>query len=215
MTTLKEALLRVPDHRGRSGRMYRLDSLILLVIAGFMCGRNSLAGVARFAKGLTREQREALGLLWFKVPCHATLCICFHGMDVEALESLLCCVIMGQRKDNEPLHLAVDGKTLKGSSTKDMPKGAHLLACFSEQLKGVVKQRRTKVGADEVTAAIELLKSLPLKGTVVTGDAMFTHRHFCETIVTRGGDYVLPLKDNQRSLKRGALKALEKKRQDA
>jgi len=110
------------------------------------------------------------------------------------------------------LHLAVDGKTLKGSSTAAMPKGAHMLACFSEQLKGAAGQRQAKGGGDEVTAAIALLKSLPLKGTIVTGDAMFTRRHFCETVVGGGGDYVLPLKDNQRSLKRGALKALKKKR---
>ena len=67
-------------------------------------------------------------------------------------------------------------------------------------------------GYDEVTAAIALLKELPLKGAVVTG------RRDVRPIVSYarpscgvGGDYMLPLKDNQKALKRGTLKALEKK----
>ena len=212
MITLSSGLKELEDHRRRHGRMYQLDSLILLIVAGFMCGCNSLKAVWRFGQRLSREQREALGFLWFQMPSHPALCVAFHGLDVEALEALLSRVALAGRKAGEPLHLAIDGKTLKGSSTAALPKGAHMLACFSDQLKGAVGQRKAKAGADEVTAAIALLRTLPLKNTVVTGDAMFTRRHLCETIIQGGGNYVLPLKDNQKALKRGALKALEKKR---
>jgi hypothetical protein len=35
----------------------------------------------------------------------------------------------------------------------------------------------------------------------VTGDAAFTQRDFCEKVVAGGGDYFLPVKDNQPELK--------------
>ncbi len=55
---------------------------------------------------------------------------------------------------------------------------------------------------NEHKAALELLGVLPLAGAVVTGDAMFTHRDGCARVVEGGGDYVLPVKDNQPALAR-------------
>jgi hypothetical protein len=204
MPTLKETLESLPDHRSRHGQEYSLGSLLLLILAGFLCGCTSLKAVWRFSKRLTREQREALGFYWFKVPSHPTLCVALHGIQVDALEAALSQVALSER-DGKPLHLAIDGKTLRGSG------GVHLLSCFSDALKATVGQRKAGRGYDEVTAAIELLKTLPLKDTVITGDAMFADRHLCEIIVQGGGNYVLPVKDNQPSLKRGVQEALGKK----
>jgi hypothetical protein len=71
MTTLRQVLSRISDHRGRSGRLYRLESIVMLVLLGFMCGRNTLAGVARLAKDLSPFQREALGFSRWRMPSHA------------------------------------------------------------------------------------------------------------------------------------------------
>ena len=48
--------------------------------------------------------------------------------------------------------------------------------------------------------AIELIKSLPLDGAVVTGDAAFTMKPIVEAIRERGGDYFLFVKGNQPEL---------------
>ena len=55
--------------------------------------------------------------------------------------------------------------------------------------------------ASEVTAALQLLKTLPLKDVIVTGDAMFTQREICRVIKDGGGDYFFTVKDNQPTLK--------------
>jgi hypothetical protein len=52
-------------------------------------------------------------------------------------------------------------------------------------------------GANEITAALALLKSLPLAGTIVTGDAEFCQRAICQSIRDRGGDYLVTIKANQ------------------
>jgi predicted transposase YbfD/YdcC len=69
-------------------------------------------------------------------------------------------------------------------------------------LSGVVGQLRVEPQANEITAALELLKGLPLAGAVVTGDAIFAQREICRAIVERGGDYFFTVKDNQPALKR-------------
>jgi predicted transposase YbfD/YdcC len=49
---------------------------------------------------------------------------------------------------------------------------------------------------------------VPLAGTIVTGDAMFTHRDVAQTIRDGGGDYLLVVKDNQPELKAAIASAL-------
>jgi predicted transposase YbfD/YdcC len=53
---------------------------------------------------------------------------------------------------------------------------------------------------NEHKAALELLGVLPVQGKILTGDAMFTHRDVCAAVLEGGGDYVLPVKENQPTL---------------
>ncbi len=40
-----------------------------------------------------------------------------------------------------------------------------------------------------------------MKGTVITGDAIFTQRDLSEQIIEDGGDYFWTVKDNQKTLR--------------
>jgi len=48
--------------------------------------------------------------------------------------------------------------------------------------------------------ADRLLDLLPLKGAIITGDALYANRSLCQKIVSRGGDYVMVVKGNQPQL---------------
>lgn len=50
-------------------------------------------------------------------------------------------------------------------------------------------------------ALIGVLSSLWLTGSLVSIDAMGTHRNIAEQIILQGGDYLMALKDNQPILK--------------
>ncbi len=41
---------------------------------------------------------------------------------------------------------------------------------------------------------------IPLKGTLISGDAAFTQRDLCAAVVQGEGDYFLTVKDNQPTL---------------
>ena len=60
---------------------------------------------------------------------------------------------------------------------------------------------------NEITAALVLLKELPLDGAIITGDAIFTQREICQHIRDRYGHYLFVVKDNQPSLKAGIARA--------
>ena len=77
----------------------------------------------------------------------------------------------------------------------------HLLAAFSDALGGVIGQLQLAPDSNEITAALALLKSLPLAGCIVTGDAIFTQKEICRVITDGGGDYFLTVKGNQPALR--------------
>ena len=53
----------------------------------------------------------------------------------------------------------------------------------------------------EIPDALKLLERLDLTGKIVTGDAIFCQKSIAAKIVERGGDYIFPVKDNQKTLR--------------
>ena len=146
---------------------------------------------------MSPQALASVGITRGRVPAPSVWCELFQGLDVASLEAALGGWVMGGRA---PGHIAIDGKRLRGSATASVP-GVHLLAAFSDGLHGVIGQLRLEPGDNEITAALELLKTLPLAGGIVTGDAIFTQKEICRVIVDGGGDYVLTVKDNQPALR--------------
>lgn len=195
--TLWEVLGDIPDRRGRKGRQYPLRSVLALALSAMLSGANDLMAVFRWGRRLPPEALYALGLE--RAPCHATYHYVFKALDVAAAEQVLGVWARG----DQPLgHVALDGKRLTGSAPAghDGSQGVHLLAAFVARLGTVVGQMRVPPEAGEITAALTLLKGLPLDGAVVTGDSLFCQRAICQTLRDAGGDYLFTVKANQPAL---------------
>ena len=61
-------------------------------------------------------------------------------------------------------------------------------------------QVKTEEKSNEIAAIPKLLEMLELSGCIVTIDAMGCQKEIARTIVDRGADYLLAVKDNQRQL---------------
>jgi len=70
-------------------------------------------------------------------------------------------------------HVAIDGKRIRGSQHEDSP-GIHMLHAFSSRIRAVVGSLAVPPDSGECIEALELIKTLPLDGALVTGDAAFT-----------------------------------------
>jgi Transposase DDE domain len=101
---------------------------------------------------------------------------------------------------NSAEQLSIDGKTLRGSRSVEGP-ATHCVSLFCNTLTAMVGQVSSKGKGLEIPDALRLLEETDLKGIIVTGDAMFTQVELTRKIVDKGGDYVLPVKNNQAGLK--------------
>jgi hypothetical protein len=163
-----------------------------------LAGMRSLEAVAQFGREHGRPLAHALGFRSARTPCKAALSNLLRRLDVAAFEQALARWVQARCPDLGEA-LAIDGKTLRGSATYQLP-GVHLLAAYAPQVAAVVAQVRVSNKTNEHKAALQLLGILPLAGKVVTGDAMFCHKDVCEKVLEGGGDYVWTVKDNQPQL---------------
>jgi hypothetical protein len=195
--SLWEALDRVRYHRRGEGKRYPLAGLLLIAVAALLAGRRTQLGIVRWGRELGPQALAGLGIMRGRVPAPSVWCEVFQGLDIASLEAALGGWVMSGRALG---HVAIDGKRLRGSATVQAP-GVHLLAAFSEAVGGVVGQLQVDPGSNETTAALALLKTLPLAGGIVTGDAVFTQKEICRVIVDGGGNYVFTVKENQPTLR--------------
>ena len=202
-TTLFEALSSIPDHRTRKGRRYPLAAILAIPIAAMLSGANDLRAVFRWGRRLSPKALQALGIdkKRKKAPCHATYHYVFKELSLGNLTRALGCTVeMEDAPDDRLNHIAIDGKRLRGSRQGNNP-GVHILHAFSTRLQAAVGSLVVPPDSGEVIEVLELLKTLPLEGAVVTGDAGFTYETVVDAIREAGGDYFLFVKGNQPELK--------------
>jgi predicted transposase YbfD/YdcC len=96
--------------------------------------------------------------------------------------------------------VAVDGKTLRGSSHHQATP-MHLLAAMDHTSHAVLGQADVQATTNEIARFQPLLERLDLTDAVVTADAMHTQREHADWLVThKHAAYVLIVKANQPSL---------------
>lgn len=197
--SLLERLAELTDPRDPKGRQYPLVPLLALCLVGTLAGCTSVAAIAQFGRLRSRRLGHALGFHHGKMPCPNTLTNLLAALDPDHLDRVIG-EWLADRHAAGWEHLAVDGKTVRGSRDAETP-GLHMLAAYAPQASAVVAQMTVEATTNEHKAALRLLGVLPLGGAVVTADAMFTHADVCAGVLGAGGDYVLYAKDNQRVLR--------------
>lgn len=188
---LVEALGRVPDFRSRHGRRYSLAAILTLGVAASLCGYNSYGAMAEWGKNYGEELARQLGFRNGKTPSVGTLFTVFSRVDKAALEKALTdwseqvLTVLENAGNAGNAALAIDGKTLRGSSSQGAL-DAHLLSAVSQELGLTVYQRAVSDKENEIPAMKRLLEELVLKGRVLTMDALLTQKDLARQIVQRG-----------------------------
>ena len=224
LPSLAAALAAVPEHRHPRGfeahqPPYPLVPVLLLLLAGLLCGRRGYTAIAEWAAACAWDHPDVLDAVGLpterrpRTPVAATLFRLVRDVDHVALQAALqewlLAVATALHDAGAPVaglvvpldQIDLDGKTVRGASAR-RPQTAplHLVAAYVPALAHVLDQVDTDGKGRELAAVAVLLGRLPLRGRVLTGDALLTQREVCQTILDGGGDYLLPVKDNQPSL---------------
>jgi hypothetical protein len=197
--SLLAVFAEVPDPRSRHGRRHPLSAVLSLAVVAMLSGAKSYQAIAQFGREKGFSLAHALGFTRGKTPTKSTFSVLFRMLDVQAFEQALSRWIASRLPEGPEQAISLDGKTARGSRDGDMP-GQHLVAAYCNEAQAVLAQIRVDAKTNEHKAALQLLGILPVKGNILTGDALFCQRDVCSAIVAAGGDYLFTVKDNQPSL---------------
>ncbi len=185
----------------RVGNAARHDLLELLMISlcTTLCGGQTAVDMAEFGVAKEAFLRRFL-TLENGIPSHDTFSRVFQLLDPDQFRACFQ-TFMDRFALVHKGVIAIDGKVLRRSFDKAGGKSPlHMVSAWGCEQGLVLAQIAVDEKSNEITAVPKLLEMLSLTDTIITVDALNCQRDIAERIIEGGGDYVLALKGNQRSL---------------
>lgn len=195
-------LREVRDPRDINAR-HPVGTILFLALAATLCGAKSCVEVADFAAAREPELSEIVELP-HGAPSHDTFSRLFRLLDPAELARAFTAFMTALRAELGlgPTQgvVAIDGKSLRRGYEKGrsyMP--PLMVSVWDSQTRVAIAQARAPAG-NEVSATLQLLRSLVLKGCIVTADALHCHPAMAQAVLDAKADYALGLKRNNAPL---------------
>lgn len=204
---------QIEDHRTDINKEYNLGDIIFLTMAAILAGAEGWKAIKIFGDSkLTwlRQYRE------FKtgIPTRHTIGRIIRGLSNEALLSSFARWINEQREHTGKPQIAFDGKTLRGTGKRSGTDALHLMSAMVVESGLILTQHPSLGKKNEIKTLQAMLQSLEVRGTVISADAMHTQTETAKLSRAGGADYLLQLKDNQKSLHEEVSAYFHKVRRD-
>lgn len=209
--SLQDVLEGIEDKRRARSVWYPLHEVLFILLAAVICGATSYAKVEMFGKSKEAWLRKYLKLE-HGIPDACTFRNVVKSIDTEQLHRVFV-EWMQDAAGRINGVVAVDGKQAR--RTKDATKAPlHVVSAFAAEYGLVLGQLACEEKSNEITAIPKLLELLELNGCIVTIDAMGTQTEIAKKITDKGADYILALKENQRTLYEDVRLFFEEYRKD-
>jgi predicted transposase YbfD/YdcC len=207
-----EALLGIKDRRGSRGQRYAAAVVLTLMLLAKLAGEKTVSGIAEWVRLRGAWVQSQLPFKDARLPCANTYAYVCDHVDVTELNQCLgelfapspTVSVKGPPPKETPavVHLAVDGKSLRGTRRVSKAKAAEqVVGLYNVTEQAMVRQCKSASKGKERAAACALLDGLDLQGCVVSADALHTQPNWCRTILTQHGDYLVIAKRNQAELR--------------
>jgi predicted transposase YbfD/YdcC len=200
------------DPRSEVNRKHPLVSVVSISIMAVLAGADGPTSIHRWAMNLEEQLPQVLDLpngIPSRDVIRRVLCALRPEVFQQCFSEWINRLI-GNSDGKSQRHVAVDGKTLRGSG--DTSKGIgplHLVSAWASEKGLTLAQVPTDQKSNEITAIPELLKLIDLGKSIITMDAMGTQKKIAQQIVDGKGNYILALKANHESTHTAVINYVE------
>jgi predicted transposase YbfD/YdcC len=209
------------DPRSSINRLHPLVSVLSIAVLAVLCGADGPTSIRGWAAARQEFLERFLELpnglpsrdVFRRVLCSlqpAAFQRCFNAW-IETMAAVIAAHTTPEGAESEKRHLAIDGKTLKGSRNDSKALGPLHLVSVWMSAKGItLAQVPTDAKSNEITAIPQVLELIDVRGAVITIDAMGAQVGIVKAITERGGDVIVCLKGNQGNLHKAVSEFVEK-----
>jgi hypothetical protein len=201
--SLRAVLRRVPDPRAANKR-FRIGPVLSIVAMALLSGHRQIAQVHRFGQRLSQLQRKQLGLplkkgtKFYQSPSYKVYYNLLRKLDVDVFAQILS-DWLAQHHGSLPTSLAMDGKMVRDTigtlSIVEHETGSPYAMAPMSMKEGQGERC-------EIKSAQKLIENTSdLSGKLITSDALHCQDRTARAILERGGDYLIQVKDNQKTVR--------------
>ena len=212
METLLTIFRDVDDPRDMNAR-HDLSSILFIALAASLCGAKSCVDYADFGAANEEELSEIVDLP-HGAPSHDCFSRIFRLIDPDELATALTRFTQAIREGlglGAPQDVvAIDGKSLRRGYERGRAYAPPLMVGVWDAETRISIAAGLAPNGNEVAGTLALLKTLTLKGCIVTADALHCHPAMAEAVKASGADYALGLKANRSAFYKAAVEAYEK-----
>src|SRR3954447_3127724 len=189
---------RLKDPRRAHRRLHQLQDIIVVALCAVIAGAQDWQQIVTFGHKRLDWLRGFLELP-NGIPSHDTFERVFDRLKPRAFQACFHNWVQAISSALRIKHVAIDGKTLRGSGSATLGP-LHLVSAWATAQHLSLGQVAVDAKSNEITAIPALLELLDLNGALVTIDAIGCQKAIARKIVDRGGHYALTVKDNQEHL---------------
>ena len=198
----------VPDFRrtDKGNLRHVLKDIIMLMVLGRASGCVGRAEIIEYGVFNLNKFRK-MGMLRNGVPSEPTLCRVENGIDDLAMAdrmqefiALFHTELYASIEGREII--CIDGKSERGTVLEN-GRNPDIVGAFSFNTGMTLATEACQQKSNEIKAVPLLLKKIDISGKIVTADAMSLQKDIIDMIRKGGGDFIMELKANQRSLRHG------------
>jgi len=187
------------DPRSPINKLHELNTILLIGVIATLCGAETWKQMEEFGKAKQKLIKTFMPLP-YGVPSDDTINRVFSAIDPKKFELCFVNWASSLSESFKSEVIAIDGKTARGAKSDGMPSSVHIVSAWANDRNIVTGQVKVNDKSNEITAIPELLDLLFLEGNVVTIDAMGTQTAIAEKIISKGANYILAVKENQKNL---------------
>lgn len=192
---LEQSTQYITDPRQDKNKKYTLSSLMLIIFSSMVSGYDTPESMVEFAK---------LKLDWLRkftvlnsVPCAETirffLCSIKSEELIKGYESFI-------QASSEGDVISLDGKAMRGTR-HGVFDTVHIVSAWSKKQGITLSSLASKNKSNEIKIIPKLLDVINSENAIITIDAMGCQVEIATKIRSKNADYILQLKDNQKSLR--------------
>ena len=185
------------DPRSPRAKKHDLAEVLTCIVAGYVTGHITLRRCLGWCRRHVKWLRKRGLSLKNGIASLSTVSRLLAGID-EELFLFVFIQWIGEIVQTKGVHLAVDGKAVKGAAAKVKGERAPMLLNVVEAATGLVLAHLPIPDKEsEITSIPELLKYLNIQGSIITTDTLGTQTSVMEQVIRQGGHFVMMVKKNQ------------------
>ena len=194
-------LSQLEDPRETGKVQHPLSTIFFMSICAIFCGAETWEEIVCWADKHQNWLSHYVDMS-HGVPSYSTIRRMFMLVSPDYWEKLIRQTMaeLGPAKKSED-HIAIDGKTLRGSVCKSKEiRAMQMVSAWSVENNIILGEVKTDSHSNEIKAIPLLLELLSLEGATLSLDAIGCQKKIIQAILKQGAHYVIGLKKNQRKL---------------